>query len=60
MYRCNECLEIFEIPNVYYTSYESYYGVGNLFPNSTPLTLELCPCCGEENIEEIEEEETNE
>ena len=60
MYRCNECLELFEYPNTHNTTYESYYGVADQFPNSTPLTLELCPNCGSENIEEVEETEEEE
>lgn len=55
MYKCPECNAIFEEPILIRTTYESYYGVSDLQSN-TPLTLELCPNCKAENIEEIEEE----
>ena len=57
MYRCNECLEIFEEPIIHETSYEYFYGVASEFPNSTYLRLELCPVCGSECLEEVESEE---
>lgn len=57
MYRCKECGELFYEPTKYKTSYESYYGVSSDFPNSTSLELELCPCCGEDSVEEISEED---
>lgn len=57
MYKCLECNAKFEEPVLIKTTYESYYGVSDLQSN-TPLTLELCPNCKNENIEEeIEEDE---
>ena len=56
MYRCIECLELFSEPDIYETSYESYYGVLCQFDNTTKLELHLCPCCGSEDIEEVEED----
>lgn len=57
MYRCNECLELFSEPIVHETTYESYYGILHQFDSRTRLELELCPCCGSEDIEEVEEKE---
>ena len=54
-FRCNNCNKIFPVedaPKVY-TSYESYYGVGSLFPNSTPLSYYVCPHCDDDNLEDI-------
>ena len=60
MFKCDNCDSIFETPSIYHTSYEEYYGVGHLFSNSTPLELEVCPCCGEDSFEEYKEEEEEE
>lgn len=57
MYRCDECLEMFEEPIIHETTWESYYGVASEFSNGTYLRLELCPYCGSDVIEEIEKEE---
>ena len=57
MYRCNDCLELFDEPNIYETTYESYLGISHLFANNTYLQLHLCPYCGSEDIEEGKEEE---
>ena len=60
-YKCNNCGRTFQEPDIQQTSYESYYGVSDLFPNSTPLSLSVCPCCGDDDIEEIyEDDEENE
>ena len=38
-FKCNNCCENFleDEASLVHTSYESYYGVSHLFPNSTPL-----------------------
>lgn len=54
MYKCDNCSERFDEPETEYTTYESYFGVSSLFPNSTPMTLQVCPYCGSEDIDEIE------
>lgn len=55
MYKCNNCNSTFDSPNVVNTSYESYYGVDFLFIDRTPLEIEVCPNCGEDSFEEVEE-----
>lgn len=51
-YKCRDCGEIFDEPRVKQTTYESYYGAP--FESRTPLTLWLCPACGEEVDEDDE------
>lgn len=53
-YKCDNCRRQFDEPSEERTTYESYFGVGGLFPNSTPMTLYVCPYCGSEDIDEIE------
>lgn len=53
---CNNCHKTFESPRTRQTTYESYYGVSSQMSSRTPLTLELCPYCGDDDIEEEEEE----
>lgn len=55
MYKCSECGRFFDEPNEVRTSYESYYGVSNLFPNSTPFVYGTCPHCNSESYEECHE-----
>jgi predicted Zn-ribbon and HTH transcriptional regulator len=60
---CNACGEVFDKDDVnkITTTYESYYGVSDLFPNSTRMTYSVCPYCGSEDIEDFiyrEDEET--
>lgn len=56
-HKCNNCGNTFDEPSEVKTTYESYYGVSDLFPNSTPLILKVCPYCGDEDIDEFVEEE---
>lgn len=51
-YKCLNCGSRFEEPVTISTTYESYYGVCGMFPNSTPMDLEVCPWCHCEDIEE--------
>ena len=60
MYRCNKCKEIFDELEIEETTYESYYGVSDLFPNSTYLILHKCTMCHEENDYKYFNEEENE
>jgi len=57
MYKCCNCDEVFYEPDEKHTTYESYYGVSSEFPNSTSLTLYVCPYCGYDELKEIEEDE---
>lgn len=54
---CYECDMKFETPKEVHTTYESLYGVSRDFGSRTPCTLEVCPYCGSDDIEEEEEEE---
>ncbi len=56
-YKCNNCGSTFQEPSIKQTTYESYYGVSDLFPNSTPFLLSVCPHCGDDDIEEIYEDD---
>lgn len=57
MYICNNCEHEFDNPIVKNTTYESFYGVAGMFPNSTPMELYLCPWCGSDDFE-LNDEET--
>lgn len=60
MYKCNNCGYIFEETYRVMTTYEDYYGVSDLFPDSHMMILHLCPNCKDEDIEEYEKEEEKE
>lgn len=60
MFRCNDCGEYFEEADEIRTSYEAYYGVASDFPDRHPMTLEVCPNCHSDDIEEADEEEEDE
>lgn len=60
MWKCDACNHTFEEPKEINTTYESYYGVSSLFPNSTALTILSCPYCGEESVEELTQREIDE
>lgn len=53
MYYCNNCDEQFEEPKINKIIFEEYYGVSNLFPDRHKVDLEVCPNCGDDNIEEM-------
>lgn len=55
MFRCLDCGEVFDEADELYTTYESYYGVASDFPDRTPLTLEVCPRCESDQIDEIDD-----
>lgn len=54
MYICNTCKSRFEEPNKESITFEDYYGVGNLFASRTRTTLDVCPYCDDDDIEELE------
>ena len=60
MYKCNNCGCEFDDPIVIKTSYESYFGVGGLFPNHNYLEYLACPCCKDDDFEEVYEYEEEE
>lgn len=53
MFQCNNCNCRFDEPKVRRTSYEAEFGVSNLFPNSTPWNMQVCPKCGDDDFEEL-------
>ena len=53
MYYCNNCKEEFEEPNRKNITFEEYYGVDHLFPNSNRMDILVCPNCDDEDIEEM-------
>ena len=61
-YRCLDCCKTFneEELETINTTYEEYYGVNGDFPNSTPMSYDVCPYCHSENYDEIDEEEEEE
>ena len=54
--KCNNCNKTFETPRTIKTTYESYYGVAGELSSKTPITIETCPYCGDEDIVEDEDE----
>lgn len=55
MYRCLNCGEEFYEPDGIRTTYEAYYGVASDFPDSHPMTLEVCPRCKSDDIDEVDD-----
>ena len=55
IYKCQNCGQTFQEPEEVQTTYESYYGVMDLFPNYHLMTYYCCPYCHEEDFEEMEE-----
>lgn len=55
---CTECGHIFSEEEAIEvsTTYEAYYGVSDLFSNSTPMTYLICPQCRGDRLEKYEEE----
>lgn len=59
MYRCWNCREIFDDDEIRYVEvcWEDYYGVGGMFPDRHYGQIAVCPYCGNDEIEEFNEEE---
>lgn len=55
MYRCLNCRYEFDEPDEIHTSYEAYYGVASDFGSRTSLTLEVCPRCESDDIDEVDD-----
>ena len=60
MFRCYNCKEEFDDPEVVHTTYEDYYGVSSEFGSSTSCYLNTCRYCGSEEVEEFEQEDEDE
>ena len=56
MYKCGDCVCIFEEPIVQKMRYEDFYGVSSMFDTSTPMELNVCPNCSSDYLEILEEE----
>ena len=52
---CKSCYSRFSEPKSIRTSYEDYYGIEGR--GRTYLHLEVCPYCGDDAIDEEEEED---
>ena len=57
MYRCNDCSGTFEEPNIHTWNAADYYGVEKN-GHDKMLQIDVCPFCGSEDIEELDDEET--
>lgn len=57
MWVCDNCGAMFSDPDEKRESYESYYGVGSMFPDRHYFTMEVCPSCGSEDITSYCEED---
>lgn len=55
MYYCNNCKSEFDEPERSNITFEEYYGVDHLFPDSHRMDILVCPHCGEDDIEEMRE-----
>lgn len=60
MYHCFNCNEDFYEPEKVHTTYERYYGVSDEFRYHTPMTIDVCPYCGSDEIEEMDDDEEEE
>ena len=60
MWHCFNCDEDFSDPSEEHTTYERYYGVSGEFRNHTPMIISVCPYCGSDEIEEVNEDEEEE
>ena len=55
MFKCRNCEEQFETPERKNIIAEDYLGISNMFPNTTRMDLFVCPCCGDDDLEELEQ-----
>ena len=65
MYRCPECVAVFEEPEYETVCFEELYGVGSMFSDRHYGTFANCPHCGgsidiEYDIYDEEEDENEE
>ena len=59
MYKCNDCHETFDEPDEQVWNAADYYGVERN-GHDQMLYIDVCPLCGSEDIEEIDDEEDEE
>lgn len=57
MYRCWNCGTKFEEPDKVERFAEDYFGVGSMFDSKSTITIQECPNCGSDDIEEYYEDE---
>lgn len=55
MYRCNNCNEKFEEPETKNIIAEEYLGISTLMQGRTRMDINICPCCNDDDIEELEQ-----
>jgi hypothetical protein len=55
VYRCNNCGGKFEEPTEKRICFEQEYGVANLFESRNYTNIHVCPCCGDNDIHELEQ-----
>ena len=57
MWYCNNCKSEFKEPKRIITTYETFFGVSSMFPDSNRLELLVCPNCDDDatDIEEMRE-----
>lgn len=60
MYKCIDCGREFDEPESETVAWEDYYGVSSMFPDRHYGYITVCPFCGSEEFDEIEEEEEDE
>lgn len=53
MYRCLNCEELFEEPETKNIIAEEYLGVSHLLQGYTRMNIDVCPCCNDEDLEEL-------
>jgi hypothetical protein len=54
MWKCNDCGRLFEEPNEKYMSIADYYGVDEKVGLDRHFTLQTCPLCKSEDIDELD------
>lgn len=54
MYKCKNCGCRFDEPKRINSTWETYYGISNMFDHSTPKIFYVCPECNDDEIEKEE------
>ena len=53
---CRNCHKEFDRPKLCKTTSEAMYGVAGDFGSRTPVTIEVCPYCDDDDIEDGEKD----